>query len=216
MSSTHYSLFNVYEREALVVHMSGKHAHVASLRKRIKDKIRRRNLRHAFLLHVCTFILVAMYLQELVSNKGLLAANHGMLQFIQRTSFQHTTKSGHKHAMHVKNVGDVATLEKWIREVALKKLLVESTPYYYTIENGVDNRTSTNATTAQAEISTRQFYGKYLLLWGFRLRQLRVKPIDRAANDQLLQHACLVHRKTNENFYDIDYSISAFGKKTYG
>ena len=63
-------------------------------------------------------------------------------------------------------------------------------------------------------ISTREFYGKYLLLWGVRFRQLRVKPIDRS--NALFKHACLVHRKTLENFYDIDYSMDTFGNKKFG
>jgi hypothetical protein len=68
MQSENYFDYNVYEREALVTHMSTKFAHVSSLSKRLKDKIRRQNLRAALLLHFCTFVLIALYLQELVSN----------------------------------------------------------------------------------------------------------------------------------------------------
>ena len=236
MTVKHYSSLNVYERDALVEKMTLKHVHVQSLRKRLKSKIRKRHLRGALLLHICTFILIALYLQELVSNQYLLSANQDMLTYIEHSSFSDTTSSGHNISKDIQHIGDVNDLELWMKKFVLQKLLIDSKPLYYNLDNPSGSSTTpststtisstettitttnnnTNSSKLSTEIATREFHGKYLLLWGVRIRQIRVKPINRTANNQLLEHACLVHRKTNENFYDIDFATSPFGEKTYG
>ena len=330
---------NVYDRERLVEHMSLKHAHVSTLRKRIRTKIKKRKLRSAFLLHICTFTLILAYLSDLISNSSLLEANHGMLNFIQQSSFTTTTHNGHQITKTIDNIGSVKDLELWLKHFVLQKVLIESQPYYFDINDLADNSDTTtgsddsiditaNVSLASKDcpclteyaptetageprildgnviktidtyglnfcathdkgqppfcavtddsskpvpgycsepwcyvdqancnfeaspsaffptmtysyetcnatnkftgfvanktynenkvISALEFNGKYLVLWGIRFRQIRVMPINRTANDGLLEHACLVHRKTNENFYDIDYATSQFGDKTYG
>ena len=127
--------------------MSSKFAHVSSLRKRLKDKIRRQNLRAALLLHIATFILIALYLQELVSNLYLLDANMGMLDFIKTTKYTKINPyTGNKELNTVQDVGDIPELENWMREVIVNKMLVQSTPYYTTVD-GSNKRGTTPADT---------------------------------------------------------------------
>ena len=240
------ALLNPDERDALVLHMSDKYAHVSSLRKHFKTKIRRRHLRRSLITHMCTFILIALYLQELVSNINNLDANLGMLNFIEKSTYTKTTRySHHKIQRTIKEVGDINDIEDWTREIIVNKMLVQSTPNYRhrggsaastvaapaptpTATDGasgapqrqpkkklqnLDNVGYKNSTEKIERIRTREFYGKYLLLWGVRLRQIRVSAVERKG---LFANTCLVYRKTRETFYDIDYSMDSFGNKKYG
>ena len=143
----HHTKLNIFQQEQLVNRMSSKFAHVSSLRKRLKDKIRRQNLRAALLLHIATFILIALYLQELVSNLYLLDANMGMLDFIKTTKYTKINPyTGNKELNTVQDVGDIPELENWMREVIVNKMLVQSTPYYTTVD-GSNKRGTTPADT---------------------------------------------------------------------
>ena len=118
-ASKHYIHMNIYDRERLVERMSLKHAHVGTLRKRIRTKIKKRKLRSAFLLHICTFVLILAYLSDLISNSSLLEANHGMLNFIQQSSFTTTTHNGHQITKTIDNIGSVKDLELWLKHFVL-------------------------------------------------------------------------------------------------
>ena len=183
-----------------------------------------------------TSLIIQLKKTKSLQKLKVLEANLGIHDFIKRTPYLKIHKhSGSKNSNHATDVGDVHELESWMRAVIVDKMLVQSTPYYANIGSSSGSRTGSNSTsptrrqlpdtntgtsttfsTTSSEIMTKEFYGKYLLLWGVRFRQLRVSPVNRTSNNNLLEHACLVHRKTNENFYDIDYSMNPFGAQTFG
>lgn len=241
------------DRDELVFRMQDMVAHVATLRKRIRSKIRSRVLRPKLLLHCLTFSLVAMYLQELISNTEAIQSNLGVLNFITSMSFSRAEVArsamfGNETTTLTTTFGELDDKDKlqgWIRDALLQELLVESTPlspFTAADKKAAEEAAATAAATAAAapddpataaaadaaaldQNSTREKpsviarqikHSNFRLLFGVRLRQLRVVPFDRNSDNEIIRKACLVSRLSRETFYDIDWSQNEFGERTYG
>ncbi len=237
------------ERDQLVFRLQDTVAHVAALRKHIRQKLRSRMLRPKLLLHCVTFLLVGAYLQELISNTEAIHSNQSVLKFLTSTSFSQTEVSrsdnyGNETTTFVTHFGELNDKEKvqrWIRDGLLQELLIDSTPMYpYTdadkkaaeevASDPASDITDESAAASTAETTVNQSstntkriivarqikHRNFRLLFGVRLRQLRVVPFDRNSDNEIIRKACLVSRLSRETFYDIDWAQNEFGERTYG
>ena len=158
------------DRDQLVARMRDRSAHVKTLRKMIRFKMRSHVLRPKILLHCLTFALVAVYLQELISNREVRHANQSILNYLSSSYYEESlvTNSFHygqettivKHKFD--KLGDKHQIQNWIKYWLLKNLLAESIPLY----------SMTAGTPKQAKDKMLNFL--------FKLKGVQMKKIVRA------------------------------------
>ena len=180
------------DRAALVARMEVKVAHLPVLRKAIMNKALRSVLRGKLLIHMATLVLLVLYIISINVDGHIGMVNRGVLNMLLGFKVMVESGAGHYRQLSLSRITSHGEFEKWTRDAVLQNILVDSTP------GPVDNETKLE--------SYRIIREKAYLLWGVRLRQLRVDQL------QQLGH-CRISNQLTEPIYVTNAKYDVWGSK---